>query len=164
MGMAEKKEAKVCLLGTTAVGKTSLSVRFCQNMFYEQAAPTIGGSFLCKTMHIQGSTVKLEIWDTAGQERFRSLAPMYYRGASSAVVVYDQSNAMTFDRAREWVRQVTQTSANPNIVIALAANKADLHEGSERAVPLEDAQGFADREGLLFVETSAKTGKNVAKL
>merc|ERR1712007_253758 len=94
-------------------------------------------------------------------ERFRSLAPMYYRGASGAVVVYDQTNSVTFERAQEWVRQVMQTSTNPNIVIALAANKMDL---GERVVSLEKAEAFAEREGLLLMETSAKTGKNVARL
>jgi len=84
---------------------------------------------------------------------------MYYRGASSAMVVYDQTNSVTFERAQEWVRQVTQTAANPNIVIALVANKMDLAE--KRVVPLETAEAFAQSEGLLFQETSAKTGRNV---
>merc|ERR1712099_160027 len=102
------------------------------------------------------------IWDTAGQERFRSLEPMYYRGASAAVVVYDQTNAVTFDRAQAWVREVMQTSTNPNIVIALAANKADLAD--KRQVPFEKAETFAESEGLLLMETSAMSGKNVARL
>merc|ERR1712188_142136 len=66
-----------------------------------------------------------EIWDTAGQERYHSLAPMYYRGAAAAVVVYDITNAESFARAKSWVKEL-QRQGSPNIVIALAGNKCDL--------------------------------------
>ncbi|CAK0861152.1 unnamed protein product [Prorocentrum cordatum] len=127
---------------------------------------TVGAAFSTKTIQSGNREVKFEIWDTAGQDRrFRSLAPMYYRGASGAVVVYDQTSPVTFERAQEWVRQVMQTSSNPNIVVALAANKMDrLDLADQRQVPLEKAEAFAAREGLLLSETSAKTGKNVAQL
>mmetsp|Transcript_73980 Transcript_73980/g.176074 ORF Transcript_73980/g.176074 Transcript_73980/m.176074 type:complete len:231 (-) Transcript_73980:13-705(-) len=154
---------KLVLLGDAAVGKSSILMRFLQNKFSEGIETTVGAAFSTKTIEgKEGKEVKFEIWDTAGQERFRSLAPMYYRGASAAVVVYDQTNAVTFDRAQEWVRQVMTTSTNPKIVIALAANKMDMPE--QRAVPMEAADAFAKKEGLIFLETSAKSGKNVAKL
>jgi len=149
------------LLGDASVGKSSILTRFLQNKFSDGIETTVGAAFSTKTIESRNRQVKFEIWDTAGQERFRSLAPMYYRGASGAVVVYDQTNSVTFERAQEWVRQVMQTSTNPNIVIALAANKMDL---GERVVSLEKAEAFAEREGLLLMETSAKTGKNVARL
>merc|ERR1712038_2225056 len=148
--------------GDSAVGKSCLVVRFVRDEFFEFQEPTIGAAFLTQTVALDDVTVKFEIWDTAGQERFRSLAPMYYRGASSAVVVYDQTSPVTFERAQEWVKQVMQTSSNPNIVVALAANKMDLAD--QRQVPLEKAEAFAAQEGLLLSETSAKTGKNVAQL
>lgn len=157
-----KKGFKLVLLGDASVGKSSILMRFLQNKFSEGIETTVGAAFSTKTIESRNRQIKFEIWDTAGQERFRSLAPMYYRGASSAVVVYDQTNPVTFDRAQEWVRQVMQTSTNPNIVIALAANKADLVD--QRQVEMEKAQAFADREGLLLMETSAMTGKNVARL
>mmetsp|Transcript_19220 Transcript_19220/g.44728 ORF Transcript_19220/g.44728 Transcript_19220/m.44728 type:complete len:228 (+) Transcript_19220:82-765(+) len=154
---------KLVLLGDAAVGKSSILMRFLQNKFSDGIETTVGAAFSTKTIEVNESKeVKFEIWDTAGQERFRSLAPMYYRGASAAVVVYDQTNSVTFDRAQEWVRQVMTTSTNPKIVIALAANKMDMAE--QRAIPLEAAEAFAKQEGLVFLETSAKTGKNVAKL
>jgi len=132
-----KKGFKLVLLGDASVGKTSLLQRFLQNKFSDGIETTVGAAFSTKTIESRNRQVKFEIWDTAGQERFRSLAPMYYRGASGAVVVYDQTNQITFERAQEWVKQVTQTSTNPNIVIALAANKMDLTE--KRQVPLEKA-------------------------
>merc|ERR1719197_1244744 len=140
---AARKGFKLVLLGDAAVGKSSLLMRFLQNKFSDSIETTVGAAFSTKTIESRGRQVKFEIWDTAGQERFRSLAPMYYRGASSAVVVYDQTNPVTFERAQEWVRQVMQTSTNPNIVIALAANKADLVDS--RAIPLEKAEEFAER-------------------
>mmetsp|Transcript_11796 Transcript_11796/g.33979 ORF Transcript_11796/g.33979 Transcript_11796/m.33979 type:complete len:232 (+) Transcript_11796:104-799(+) len=157
-----KKGFKLVLLGDASVGKSSILMRFLKNTFSEGIETTVGAAFSTKTIQSRGREVKFEIWDTAGQERFRSLAPIYYRGASGAVIVYDQTNALTFERAQAWVKQVMQTSANPNIVIALAANKADLIDKGQ--VPFEKAEALAKSEGLLLLETSAVTGKNVAKL
>eukprot|EP00439_Symbiodinium_sp_Y106_P077955 s920_g16.t2 len=159
---APRKGFKLVLLGDASVGKSSILLRFLHNKFSEEIATTVGAAFNTKTIESKGRQVKFEIWDTAGQERFRSLAPMYYRGASAAIVVYDQTNAVTFDRAQEWVREVMSTSANPNIVIALAANKADME--SKQQVSWEKAERFAQQQGLFLLDTSAMTGKNVLRL
>lgn len=53
-------------------------------------------AFLTQTVCLDDTTVKFEIWDTAGQERYHSLAPMYYRGAQAAIVVYDITNQVTY--------------------------------------------------------------------
>jgi small GTP-binding protein len=105
--------------------------------------------------------VKFEIWDTAGQERYRSLAPMYYRGASAAIVVYDITNPDSFAGARSWVKEL-QRRGDPQCVIALAGNKADLE--SRRAVEFEEAAAYAAEHGLLHLETSAKNSNNVKAL
>ncbi|CAI2171354.1 19100_t:CDS:2 [Funneliformis geosporum] len=107
------------------------------------------------------TTVKFEIWDTAGQERYKSLAPMYYRNANCAVVVYDITQASSLDKAKSWVKEL-QRQADPNIVIALAGNKSDL--SARRAIDSEEAQTYASEAGLLFFETSAKTAFNVNEL
>lgn len=86
------------------------------------------------------------------------MAPMYYRGAQAAIVVYDITNQDTFGRAKTWVKEL-QRQASPNIVIALAGNKQDL--ANKRMVEYEEAQTYADENGLLFMETSAKTAMNV---
>lgn len=52
-------------------------------------------AFLTQTVCLDDTTVKFEIWDTAGQERYHSLAPMYYRGAQAAIVVYDITNTVS---------------------------------------------------------------------
>lgn len=71
---------------------------------------------------LEDKVIKFEIWDTAGQERFHSLAPMYYRNAAAAVVVYDVTKASSLEKAKSWVNEL-QRQANPNIVIALVGNK-----------------------------------------
>ena len=85
-------------------------------MFFQES--TIGAAFLTQTVVLDDTTVKFEIWDTAGQERYHSLAPMYYRGAQAAIVVYDITNADTFTRAKSWVGELHR-QARPDIVIAL---------------------------------------------
>ena len=99
--------------------------------------------------------------DTAGQERYHSVTPMYYRGAQAALVVYDITNADTFARAKDWVKEL-QRQARPDVVIALAGNKSDL--GQMRAVEYEEANTYAEENGLLFLETSAKNANNVNEI
>jgi len=149
---------KLVLLGESAVGKSSLVLRFVKGQFHEFQESTIGAAFLTQTVCLDDTTVKFEIWDTAGQERYHSLAPMYYRGAQAAIVVYDITNADTFERAKTWVKEL-QRQASPNIVIALAGNKADLT--TNRIVEYDEASAYAEENSLLFMETSAKTALNV---
>ncbi|CRG93323.1 ras-related protein Rab-5C, putative [Plasmodium gallinaceum] len=106
-------------------------------------------------------TIKFEIWDTAGQERYRSLAPMYYRGASAAVIVYDITNKKSFEGAKGWINELKSVHSN-DIIIALAGNKNDLEDS--RVVDRELAESFANSNNILFIETSAKTGQNVNEL
>jgi len=153
---------KLVLLGDSAVGKSSLVLRFVKKQFYEYQESTIGAAFLTQTVNVKDYTVKFEIWDTAGQERYHSLAPMYYRGAAAAVVVYDLTNRQSFVRAKSWVREL-QRQGNPNIVIALAGNKSDL-EKEKRQIDAEEAKTYAEDNGISFMETSAKADINVTPL
>mmetsp|Transcript_58072 Transcript_58072/g.67800 ORF Transcript_58072/g.67800 Transcript_58072/m.67800 type:complete len:194 (-) Transcript_58072:453-1034(-) len=152
---------KLVLLGDTAVGKSCLVVRFVRDEFFEFQEPTIGAAFLTQTVALDDATVKFEIWDTAGQERYRSLAPMYYRGAAAAIVVYDITNPDSFAGAKSWVKEL-QRRGDPNVVIALAGNKADLD--SRRKVEFEEANAYAEENGILHLETSAKNSNNVKSL
>lgn len=152
---------KLVLLGDTAVGKSCLVVRFVRDEFFEYQEPTIGAAFLTQTVQLDDSTIKYEIWDTAGQERYRSLAPMYYRGAAAAIIVYDITNLDSFTGAKSWVKEL-QRRGDPNVVIALAGNKADLE--SRRKVEFEEANAYAEENGILHLETSAKNANNVKAL
>ena len=151
----------------------------------EYQESTIGAAFMTQTLALDDITVKFEIWDTAGQERYHSLAPMYYRGAQAAVVVYDVTSQDSFERAQRWISEL-RDQANKDIVIALAGNKIDLcHDtdleeagdaaaagdgsaglpgNSRRTVEREEAQAYANENKLIFFETSAKTGESVHEL
>ncbi|KAG8219931.1 GTP-binding protein ypt5 [Butyriboletus roseoflavus] len=191
-------QVKLVLLGEAAVGKSSVVLRFVSNEFQPNKEPTIGAAFLTQKCRLEDRVLRYEIWDTAGQERFHSLAPMYYRNAQAAVVVYDVTKASSLEKAKSWVKEL-QRQANPNIVIALAGNKVDLvqpstslssatpasesedeaddatatpgetpspggGEESLRQVPREEAQAYAAEAGLLFFETSAKTGEGIVEI
>jgi small GTP-binding protein len=98
--------------------------------------------------------VKFEIWDTAGQERYHSLAPMYYRGAAAAIVVYDITNRESFLRAQAWVKELHQQGKD-NIVIALAGNKYDLSD--DRRIEPSEAKSYAEENDIQFMETSVSS-------
>jgi small GTP-binding protein len=151
---------KIVLLGDTSVGKSCLVTQFVRGEFHDYAEPTIGAAFLTQTLSLEDDVIKFEIWDTAGQERYRSLAPMYYRGAAAAIVVFDVTSQESFEGAKSWVKEL-QRRGDANVVIALAANKVDV-EG--RVVPKDEVQSFAEENGLIFFETSAKTALNVREL
>ncbi|CZT49224.1 probable VPS21-GTP-binding protein [Rhynchosporium secalis] len=178
---------KLVLLGEAAVGKSSLVLRFVNDDFQENKEPTIGAAFLTQKCNLPTRTIKFEIWDTAGQERFASLAPMYYRNAQSALVVYDLTKPTSLIKAKHWVAEL-QRQASPGIVIALVGNKLDLTneisssssnlaededgdvvdgedaDGDVRKVSVSEAKSYAEEEGLLFFETSAKLGTNVTEV
>ncbi|EGD84244.1 hypothetical protein H112_07935 [Trichophyton rubrum D6] len=207
-GPKPSSSVKLVLLGEAAVGKSSLVLRFVNNDFQENKEPTIGAAFLTQKCSLPTRTIKFEIWDTAGQERFASLAPMYYRNAQAALVVYDLTKPSSLIKAKHWVAEL-QRQASPGIVIALVGNKLDLtsgdgtsasagdpaqaqdpaNEGEEgetqggsgrndeqdderdgspngdaRKVSTQEASLYSEAEGLLFFETSAKTGFNVAEV
>jgi len=124
---------------------------------------TVGAAFQTKVLQLPGSveSVKVELWDTAGQERYRSLAPMYYRGAAAAVVVFDVTSRESYEGAKQWVREL-QKKMDKGIVIALAANKCDL--AARRTVDRDEAEIYAGEMGLLYAETSAKDATNIDQL
>ena len=157
--MSVPMEIKVCIIGDTDVGKTSLSMRYCHGEFPENSTPTIGASFLQKRVLVDSAEINLQIWDTAGQERFRSMAPMYYRGAKAAVCVFDVTNEESFQRVMIWLRDL-KAHADPNIVVCLAGNKCDKKE----AFDLGKCDTLAKSIGASFVKTSARTGENVDAL
>ena len=118
-------------------------------------------SFMSKMILVGGKSIKYQIWDTAGQEKYRSLAPMYYRGAAAAIIVYDITRQASFVRLKSWVQEL-ENHGPENIVIAIAGNKNDLEDSRE--VDQGAAERYANGIGAMFTETSAKTDTNVTKL
>lgn len=163
-----QKSFKVVLLGSAAVGKSSLVKRLKEDIFDNQEESTIGAAFYTKTYLMKNlptsehdaGCVTLEIWDTAGQERYSGLAPMYYRGADALISVYDVTCKTSFYKALNWIKETDSQHAYS----VLVGNKIDK---DEREVSTEvGKKGTVESLGMadLFVETSAKSGENVEYL
>ncbi|KAK4337823.1 hypothetical protein RND71_042310 [Anisodus tanguticus] len=151
---------KIVLIGDSGVGKSNLLSRFTRNEFCLESKSTIGVEFATRTLQVEGRIIKSQIWDTAGQERYRAITSAYYRGALGALLVYDVTKPTSFENISRWLKEL-RDHADSNIVIMLIGNKTDLKH--LRAVATEDAQGYAEREGLSFIETSALEATNVEK-
>lgn len=149
---------KYIIIGDTGVGKSCLLLQFTDKRFQPVHDLTIGVEFGARMVNVGDKLVKLQIWDTAGQESFRSITRSYYRGAAGALLVYDITRRDTFAHLSRWLEEARQ-HAQSNMVIMLIGNKSDLEH--RRAVSKEEGQAFADENGLIFMETSAKTAFNV---
>lgn len=155
--MAYDYKFKYIIVGDSAVGKSSLLLRFTDRRFTEDYDVTIGVEFGSRTVVVQGKPLKLQIWDTSGQEAFRSITRSYYRGAAGCLLVYDVGRRTTFEHIKRWLEEV-RGSADSQIVIMLLGNKSDI---PRREVPHEEGARFAKDNGLVFMETSAKDNVNV---
>ncbi|KAG0580846.1 hypothetical protein M758_4G207900 [Ceratodon purpureus] len=151
---------KVVLIGDSGVGKSNLLSRFTRNEFCLESKSTIGVEFATRSIQVDGKTIKAQIWDTAGQERYRAITSAYYRGAVGALLVYDITKHVTYENVERWLKEL-RDHADSNIVIMLVGNKSDLKH--LRGVSTDDAQAFAEKEGLSFIETSALESTNVEK-
>jgi len=149
---------KVVLIGDSGVGKSNLLSRFTRNEFNLETKSTIGVEFATRSIQADGKTIKAQIWDTAGQERYRAITSAYYRGAVGALLVYDIAKNVTFKNVERWLAELRENAAG-NIVIMLVGNKSDLRH--LREVPTETAKDFAEKNSLLFIETSALDSSNV---
>ncbi|KAH0979954.1 hypothetical protein GBA52_007131 [Prunus armeniaca] len=152
---AKNLRVKLVLLGDSGVGKSCIVLRFVRGQFDPTSKVTVGASFLSQTIALQDSTtVKFEIWDTAGQERYAALAPLYYRGAAVAVIVYDITSPESFNKAQYWVKvfflKVTKTLTTFKKIFYFKI----LGDGIE----------YAEKNGMFFIETSAKTADNINQL
>nr|CCA16157.1 Rab2 family GTPase putative [Albugo laibachii Nc14] len=149
---------KYIIIGDTGVGKSCLLLQFTDKRFQPVHDLTIGVEFGARMINIESKQIKLQIWDTAGQESFRSITRSYYRGAAGALLVYDITRRETFNHLTLWLKEARQ-NANANMAIMLIGNKTDVEH--RRAVTYKEGEQFAKDNGLIFLETSAKTASNV---
>mmetsp|Transcript_19784 Transcript_19784/g.58880 ORF Transcript_19784/g.58880 Transcript_19784/m.58880 type:complete len:204 (+) Transcript_19784:271-882(+) len=153
-------QIKLLMIGDSAVGKTSLLLRYANDTFSSTFITTIGIDFKIKTISLGGKRVKLQIWDTAGQEQFRTITRSYFRGAQGIVLVYDITDRRTFNSVRSWMAQITDHADN-QVNKILVGNKCD-NEG-KRKVSFDEGQQLAREYGVAFLEASAKTNVNVTE-
>ncbi|KAH3756175.1 Alpha-protein kinase vwkA [Pelomyxa schiedti] len=153
-------DAKMVVVGNTAVGKTCLIMRLATGNFSIKHQPTIGGAYLDKQIEVEGHPVHMKLWDTAGSERFRSMLPMYYRNTQAALIVYDVANTQSFDDVKIWVEELRKYT-DEHTVIAIVGNKSDL---ANRLISQEEAANYSKSINAMFAETSAKTSSGVEQL
>jgi Ras-related protein Rab-1A len=149
---------KVLLLGNSDVGKSSLLLRFVDSVWNDAFVPTIGVDFKVKTLEINNKKVKMQIWDTAGEERFRTVVSTYFRGAHGILLLYDVTNRDSFKNLENWLIEIEKNSSEKVLKILLG-NKCDLND--DREIQPDEGRAFADRNGMEFMETSAKMNTNV---
>jgi len=156
------REIKVCVLGNTGVGKSCLSLRYVNGIFDDTVTNTIGAAFLSKETDIAGQAFKFQIWDTAGQEKYRGLAPMYYRHAMVAILVYDVTSEETFLSLKDWLDEL-KFKGPKDVLLTIVGNKCDLAKDLWE-VTTEEASEFAKSVNAEFFESSAVTGENIEEI
>lgn len=149
---------KVVFLGEGRVGKTSIGKRWAEDRFEQSQRSTVAAAFFQKSMNYEGKLLNIQLWDTAGQEEFHSLAPIYYKDAHAAILVFSCTDRKSFDRMMQWKNELT-SSRGGDIKIVIVANKVDLIK--DRCVSTEMGETFAKQVGANYFEVSAKTGENI---
>jgi small GTP-binding protein len=149
-------QKKVCLLGTSGVGKTSLVAQFVHSMFSDKYLTTVGVKIDKKLVTVDAMEVTLVIWDLAGDDDFQRLQTSYLRGTSGYLLVADGTRAVTLDQALELQKRVAATIGSAPFVLAL--NKVDL-----AAQWQVDEAHIADlvAQNITVMKTSAKENAGV---
>jgi Ras-related protein Rab-2A len=148
---------KFIIIGSSTVGKSNILLQFTDKRFTHNSDLTIGIEFATKLVSRNKTVYKLQIWDTAGQETFRSLIRSYYRGTLGCLLVYDITRRESFESMESWLTELKNYV--PNVSVVLVGNKIDLD--AQREVETEEGIEFAQKHGLAFFETSAKTAQNI---
>jgi small GTP-binding protein len=148
---------KVIAVGDGSVGKTSITIRFCEGKFSQEYLMTIGANFGVKQNTVsfgeENKDIKLQIWDTGGQERFSPIRELYYKGALGAIVVFDVTNRESFEHVPTWFTEIRKNVSN--IPITLIGNKIDL---PGRIISSNEGVQMGKKCAAPYRETSAKTG------
>ena len=149
---------KVVLLGEGRVGKSSIGNKWQNGTFDPQRRSTVAAAFFQKSMMVNGKTIDIVLWDTAGQEEYHSLAPIYFKDAQAAILVYSVTDSTSFDRMMQWKNELVM-SRGENIKLIIAANKIDMV--SQRVISPQQGSDFAKKVGCQIFEVSAKTGEGI---
>ena len=149
-------QKKVCLLGATGVGKTSLVSRYVLSLFSDTYLTTIGVKVDKKALAVDGQEVTLLLWDIYGEDEFQTVRASYLRGASGYLLVADGTRQLTLDTARQL--QKTAEGVIGRVPFVLALNKSDLADDWR----VDDRVLWRMAEdGWSVIRTSAKTGAGV---
>lgn len=166
MNVSKKKtpEFKIILVGDAAVGKTSIIMRFQHNIFMEEYQNTITASYFTKLIQTERGPANLNIWDTAGQEKYKSLVPMYSKGAAAAIIVFDVSESESFEVAQTWIQQVKH-DAPEDCQVFVVGNKIDkLQDGQLPQEQSDEIKNYCSKYNCRLEYVSALSGAGIEKL
>ena len=154
---------KICFVGNSNVGKTSIILRFVKDKFdAEKITTTLTGAYENKKLKIDTFTeLNMQIWDTAGQERFRSLTSGFLRGSDGVFLVFDLSDSQSFEDLNSWLDEIKNSDIKTTCVKMLIGNKLDV---KKREIDDETAQKFAEEKGMKYMSVSAKDGINILSM
>ena len=158
------EQVKAVLIGESGVGKTSIIAQFTSGTFDPDVVTSLSAQFKSKTIefHNLQKAIKFDIWDTAGQEKYRALAKIFYKDAKVICLVYDITDAKTFEEIKSYWYEMVKSHADPEVILAVVANKSDLYDNA--AVKNEEGEEFAKSIGAIFQATSAKSDTGITNL
>lgn len=147
------------MCGDEACGKTSLILRYIDNIFQENYIPTLGVNFMTKDLKEMQPQTRLIIWDIGGQATWKAKLNFYLAGTDGAIIVFDLTRPPTLLGVEDWIKKV-QTITGPNTPFIVVGNKNDLKD--LRKVSKKDVEKLLKtQEHSIYFESSAKTGENV---
>lgn len=158
--MDRKLKVKICMVGDSAVGKTSLIKKFVLDLFDDAYITTIGTKITKRTVKIlnEETTMDMMIWDIMGQTSFRNLLQdAYFYGAHGVLAVFDSTRPETLENIHEWVESIRHVVGD--VPIVFVSNKCDL----EHRITQEMLEKYLDSYESKFLFVSAKTGENVTE-
>ena len=156
--------SNIILIGDRNVGKSALITKICKNEFPDVYSATVGFEFLTLGFNIVSDikkpVLKYQIWDCSGGENYRSIFQNFYKSARVCLLAYDVTDEKSFKDIDGWVKDVKNNNKSMHFV--LIGNKIDLED--KRVVPKEKGKNFAEKNGMKFVEVSAKTDAGIKDL
>ena len=151
---------KICFLGDSSVGKTSLIIKYCESKFAQyDSSPTLNVEIKEKTIKIDAFTeAKLSIWDTAGAEQYASITKNYIRESNGIIIVFDYTNEKSFQNLDMWMDLINDIVEEGKVERILVGNKCDLPDAK---VSVDMGKKYAESHGMKFISVSAKDGVNI---
>lgn len=152
---------KISIIGDSSVGKSSLLLKYSDDIFYKYLSSTIGVDFRSKIIKLDDKKFKLQIWDTTGQEQFKPILKFYIGESNGIIIMYDITNPNSFNNIKSWLKYI-EYEKSPYIPVIIVGNKIDIT--AERKVTYEEAIELANEFDIEFIEISVKENKNVDKI
>ena len=151
---------KLLIVGDTNVGKTNFIYRYIENKFCQNYMATTGIDLKSTTIEINGRKIRIQLWDTVGQEKYRAITKNLFLKVQGVLAVYDITNDKTFASLKSWIASIRE-ECSLHMPILIVGNKNDLE--SQRLISKSEAMAYAKDEKCEYIETSSKSGENIAK-